>query len=176
VRGVGQGGAMDAVTFTRASNATFVKPDGTLSKFANALNANLIAFPEDFSNAAWAKVNLSVTANSTNAPDGIITADTLTPNTVNADHFVRYAITTLASTNYTFSCYVKANGYNYVRVEVISVTSPFELYEIDVEHFGSIKKRIAELEIKIKSFDPKIWKDYNGIEPLEEMKQFKAID
>lgn len=30
--------------------------------------------------------------------------------------------------------------------------------------------------IKIKSFDPKIWKDYNGIEPLEEMKQFKAID
>ena len=28
--------------------------------------------------------------------------------------------------------------------------------------------------IKIKSYDPKIWKDYNGLEPLEEMKQFKA--
>jgi hypothetical protein len=28
--------------------------------------------------------------------------------------------------------------------------------------------------INIKSYDPKIWKDYNGLEPLEEMKQFKA--
>lgn len=30
--------------------------------------------------------------------------------------------------------------------------------------------------IKLKKYDPKIWKDYNGIEPLEEMKQFKAVD
>jgi hypothetical protein len=30
--------------------------------------------------------------------------------------------------------------------------------------------------IKLKSYDPKIWKDYNGIEPIEEMKQFKALD
>lgn len=28
--------------------------------------------------------------------------------------------------------------------------------------------------ITIKSYDPKIWKDYNAIEPLEEMKRFKA--
>jgi hypothetical protein len=27
----------------------------------------------------------------------------------------------------------------------------------------------------IKSYDPKIWKDYNAIEPLQEMKKFKAI-
>lgn len=30
--------------------------------------------------------------------------------------------------------------------------------------------------ITIKSYDPKIWKDYNSIEPLQEMKQFKVID
>jgi hypothetical protein len=30
--------------------------------------------------------------------------------------------------------------------------------------------------INIKSYDPKIWKDYNAIEPLQEMKQFKAIN
>ena len=28
----------------------------------------------------------------------------------------------------------------------------------------------------IKSYDPKMWKDYNAIEPLQEMKQFKAIN
>jgi hypothetical protein len=30
--------------------------------------------------------------------------------------------------------------------------------------------------INIKYYDPKIWKDYNAIEPLEEMKQFKSIN
>ncbi|UQD56470.1 carboxypeptidase-like regulatory domain-containing protein [Flavobacterium sp. K5-23] len=30
--------------------------------------------------------------------------------------------------------------------------------------------------INIKSYDPKIWKDYNAIEPLQEMKQFKAAN
>jgi hypothetical protein len=30
--------------------------------------------------------------------------------------------------------------------------------------------------INIKSYDPKIWKDYNAIEPLQEMKQFKATN
>lgn len=28
--------------------------------------------------------------------------------------------------------------------------------------------------INIKSYDPKIWKDYNAIEPLQEMKQFRG--
>ncbi|MGO4820777.1 MULTISPECIES: carboxypeptidase-like regulatory domain-containing protein [unclassified Flavobacterium] len=29
--------------------------------------------------------------------------------------------------------------------------------------------------LNIKSYDPMIWKDYNAIEPLQEMKQFKAV-
>ena len=30
--------------------------------------------------------------------------------------------------------------------------------------------------IRLKSYDPKIWKDYSAIEPLEEMKQFKVVE
>ncbi len=30
--------------------------------------------------------------------------------------------------------------------------------------------------IKLKSYDPKIWKDYISIEPLEEMRQFKSLE
>jgi phage terminase large subunit-like protein len=40
-------------------------------------------------------------------------------------------------------------------------------------------EKIKEQDFKfitIKSYDPKIWKDYNAIEPLQEMKQFKAIN
>lgn len=40
-------------------------------------------------------------------------------------------------------------------------------------------EKLTEKEFKytnIKSYDPKFWKDYSAIEPLEEMKQFKATD
>jgi hypothetical protein len=40
-------------------------------------------------------------------------------------------------------------------------------------------EKIKEQDFKfltLKSYDPNIWKDYNAIEPLEEMKQFKAIN
>ncbi|WP_367771130.1 carboxypeptidase-like regulatory domain-containing protein [Flavobacterium sp. WC2421] len=40
-------------------------------------------------------------------------------------------------------------------------------------------EKIKEADFKfktIKSYDPTIWKDYNAIEPLQEMKQFKAMN
>lgn len=58
VRGSGQGGVMDAITYTRASSATFVGPDGLLKgsgSSAGALGRNLLTFPQDFDNAAWTK-------------------------------------------------------------------------------------------------------------------------
>jgi len=44
---------------------------------------NRLLYSEDFSNAAWAKTNVTVTANSTAAPDGTTTADTLTATAAN---------------------------------------------------------------------------------------------
>jgi hypothetical protein len=74
VRGVGQGGVMDAITFTRASNGTFVKPNGTLSTHANqgALGLNLLTFPQDFDNVAWTKSNSRIVAKAVIAPDGTL--------------------------------------------------------------------------------------------------------
>jgi hypothetical protein len=60
VRGFGQGGVMDAITYTRASSATFVGPDGVLKgsgSSAGALGKNLLTFPQDFDSAAWAKTS-----------------------------------------------------------------------------------------------------------------------
>jgi hypothetical protein len=40
-------------------------------------------------------------------------------------------------------------------------------------------ENLTENEFKflnIKSYDPNIWKDYNAIEPLEELKRFKALN
>lgn len=46
-------------------------------------NTNRCLYSEDFSNAAWVKSNVTVTANSTTAPNGTTTADTLTATAAN---------------------------------------------------------------------------------------------
>jgi hypothetical protein len=114
VRGVGQGRSMDAVTFTRASNGNYVKPDGTLSSHANqgALGNNLLTFPQDFDNAAWQESALNRTAiekKAAFAPDGTLTADLFMMGSDGANavraRFQNVTITT--GTPYIFSVYVK---------------------------------------------------------------------
>jgi hypothetical protein len=109
VRGVGQGKSMDAVTFTGASNRNYVNPDGTLSSHANqgALGNNLLTFPQDFDNAAWAKSNSSVVANTEIAPDGTLTADKIIENTANQSHTINQSVTFVSGQAYCFSIYAK---------------------------------------------------------------------
>jgi hypothetical protein len=68
------------ITFTRASTATYY---GTRTALAEQ---NLLLYSQEFDNAAWTKTSTTVTANSTTAPDGTTTADTLIPNTTNTYH------------------------------------------------------------------------------------------
>jgi hypothetical protein len=75
---------------------------------------NLAQYSQDLSNAAWTKVQGTITANSTTAPDGTTTADKIVPNTTNAYHTVEQIISINSNTNYTFSVYLKAGGYNYI--------------------------------------------------------------
>jgi hypothetical protein len=69
---------------------------------------NLVTYSEEFDNAAWAKSNSTITANSTAAPDGTATADTLVENTATSTHFTNRIISASASTAYTQSIFVKA--------------------------------------------------------------------
>ena len=118
------------ITFTRASSGTFFGSNGLLQTAANDVprfdydpvtraargllieeqRTNLLTWSENFGDAAWTKVNTTVTVNSAVSPDGATTADTLVENTANATHFSQYLFTPVASTAYTFSCYVKAAG------------------------------------------------------------------
>jgi hypothetical protein len=90
VRGLGQGGVMDGITFTRASNGTFVGEDGLLKGYTTAGN-NLLTFPQDFDNAAWTKTQVDVSANTTDTTDplGGNAADRLSSNTSFAQHYWR---------------------------------------------------------------------------------------
>jgi hypothetical protein len=130
VRGVGQGRSMDAVTFTRASNGNYVKPDGTLSSHANqgALGNNLLTFPQDFDNAAWSKISAGssvVVANQELSPDKTNSADQLIAANNGLVSGISQAPTTSISAGNTeiFSVYAKKGTSSFVVVRNLRVNN-----------------------------------------------------
>lgn len=97
-------------------------PQDSVGNFAGH---NLITYSEQFNNAAWSKAGgSSITANSVIAPDGTLTADTLTGDGTQIGWLDRGWSYT-SGLPYTVSCYVKANT---------STTITFLLYGT---HFNS---------------------------------------
>lgn len=125
-------GALDPrVTFTRSSTATFVGSNGLIQSAAvdaprfdydpvtlaprgfliEETRTNLLLRSEEFDTASWGKVNLSTTANTTTAPSGAVTADSIIENTaVSSYHQTSQTFTSTAATTYSFSVFIKANG------------------------------------------------------------------
>jgi hypothetical protein len=87
------------LSVTRATTATRVNSAGLVE----LVPYNLLTWSEDFTNAAWIK-NTTVTANTTIAPNGKLTADTW--NVVDNLTILRPTISYGAG-SYTFSIYVK---------------------------------------------------------------------
>jgi hypothetical protein len=104
------------VTFSRSTTAPYY--DGKTSVLAEQ---NLQTYSEQFDNAVWSKFNTTITANSTTAPDGTTTADSLIENTANSIHSMDGSLFSFTG-NFTSSVYLKANGRNFVRVYVTQVS------------------------------------------------------
>jgi len=79
----------------------------------DSITTNLQVYSQDFDNAAWSKSNVTVAANSTTAPDGTTTAETLTTNTATGGHLIYDSLGTLDATAYAYSVYLKANASNF---------------------------------------------------------------
>jgi hypothetical protein len=114
IRGVGQGRSMDGVTFSRASSATWVGPDGLL-KNSGGYGNNFIPFPQNFENASWTKKSAVTTAPTGVAPDNTNTAYSLTATSGTDDHTTYITYTSLPATAYTFSCHIKRNTSNFAQ-------------------------------------------------------------
>lgn len=78
---------------------------------------NLLTYSEQFDNAAWAKADVTVTANAVVAPDGTLSADTVIPNATNTGTHRIFQNATLTATAYTYSVYAKAAGYNFLVLQ-----------------------------------------------------------
>lgn len=77
---------------------------------------NFVGYTEDLTNAVWTATNLSVTANDTTAPNGIVSADKITGNGVLGGHVIRQTVTFTAYTTYTASIYVKASDLSWMYI------------------------------------------------------------
>jgi hypothetical protein len=100
------------LTFTRSNDtATRVGPDGLIQK----VRTNLALQSQTFDNASWTKYQSSVTANSTTAPDGTLTADTLADTAVNDTHQIEQNIV-FPSSEVTISIFAKANTLSHIKI------------------------------------------------------------
>ena len=77
-------------------------------------NRNLLGYTQAFDNAAWTKTSITLVADSTTAPDGTTTADTIQNQGNYA--YIRQAGVALSNITYTQSCYFKKNNNNWVAM------------------------------------------------------------
>ncbi len=132
------------VTFTRAGNTATVTNSSGLVALINAnlprfdfdpitlackgllieeARTNLQTYSEQFNHGSWTKFNTTVTADSTTAPDGTLTADSLIENTANSFHTIDgIYVPATATGNFTSSVYLKAKGRNFIRLFVTQET------------------------------------------------------
>ena len=116
------------ITFNRASTATYFDEKGVLRSAASGVpridhnpvtgeclgllieeqRTNLLTYSKQFDNAAWAKMNSSVTPNVVIAPDGTLTAYKVTESATTSVHEVYQATSVAANTAVTVSAFFKA--------------------------------------------------------------------
>jgi len=130
----------EVINFTRAGNATMVDSDG-LIKWAPH---NLVAYSQEFDNAAWVKQNLTVSSNTATAPDGTDTADVCTPSSGTGDAGIR-AIASSTASLHVFAVWLKSSTgssfdvnlivnrnvpYTSVASKSVTVTTSWQLFSV----------------------------------------------
>ncbi len=97
---------------------------------------NLLTYSQQF-DTTWAKAQATVTANSTVAPDGTTTADTLLDTAVSNIHYINQTVTGSPSgVTYTVSAYLKASTLGYATLGLSDISSG-SLYAVAVFNLSS---------------------------------------
>ena len=91
---------------------------------------NLLGFSEDFSNGSvWLNLNLSVTANSILAPNGLQTADAIFETATTGRHRFRQALSAAPASS-TVSVYAKANGRDFISINIDDGNTQYAVFNL----------------------------------------------
>lgn len=105
------------LSFTRATDAWRTDSQGLIQRTP----WNLLRFSEQFENVFWSKNTSTVISNNAIAPNGILTADKIFPNSTGS---VRGVFTANHPINtYNFSVFAKADGKNFLYFYVLGSTA-----------------------------------------------------
>ena len=103
---------------TRATTATRINADGLVE----LTPYNLLTWSEEFDSVNWGKTNATITPNTTTAPNGTLTADTIL--STGADGRALQGININQNTDYTFSIWLKSTSTSNVNAAIRSVGNP----------------------------------------------------
>ena len=102
--------------FTRTTSGTFVGSNGLIQ--TTPASVNLLLQTQAFDNGFYLQDDISIVANSTTAPDGTTTADTISDTATNSDHRViaNNSFTTVSGQSYTLSFFIKNLNRNFAQI------------------------------------------------------------
>jgi len=83
---------------------------------------NLVTFSEMFTDSSWGKVASTITANTTTAPNGTLTADTWTGNGLSSPKYLLQTSPVVSGRIYYISVYAKKNTNNFIVVYAANAT------------------------------------------------------
>ena len=120
------------LTWTRGGDAFRTNASGVLQR----VPWNLVQQSETFSDAYWNKITSTITANTTTAPNGTLTADTLSVTTSTYSGLGR-AITGV-SANYNVSIYAKKNTKSWLYLIDVQGTGARAWFDLDNGVLGTV--------------------------------------
>jgi hypothetical protein len=130
-------GDMDVV---RATTATRVNSAGLIE----VVPRNLLQYSEQFENAAWVKSGVTITANTTVAPNGTTTASKIIASAVSGDKIIYQIFTTSVGIAYTVSAYYKSSEYTQAFIRFGgTLNSPYVIYDLTTQTIVSTSALIS---------------------------------
>jgi len=129
--------------FTRTTAATFVGSNGLIQN--TAASRNLFTFTQEFDNAAWTKTAAAVTANTTVAPDGTSTADTITEDTAAASNHRVFRSFATAAVAHTASVYFKAGTRSWAYIRLTDSGNAFRhaYFDLSTGTLGTVETNLT---------------------------------
>jgi len=116
------------LSVNRATTATRVNASGLVE----LVPYNLFQYSEQFDNAVWSKVRFSATANTTTAPDGTLTADTISMTQEGSLYRTIYQVVSGSTLTYTASVYFKYIDRQYIQFSFDGAFSVSQRVNIDL--------------------------------------------
>jgi hypothetical protein len=102
--------------------------DGCPSILLEPLRTNLLTYSEQFDNDIFTKNFTEVSANTTTAPDGSLTADTLSGDETSNIHFLAQTASATSGVTYTQSVFAKKGTNNFLQIIGTTTGSQYDAY------------------------------------------------